>query len=161
MELNSNSFSAKLYCWFYDKRSFELPESLCPYFWKLLIAYVVVIPYCIFALPVLWLNNWRNESIARGVFGSILAYALIYMIFTFLLIPYGLVFGLAKSAFIKVSFNVGIQVWVVFIIVFLSHSISWLYKFITNKKFKPKKPNLLKEFTLAKINKVCPKITWK
>ena len=49
MELNLNSLTAKLYRWFYKQN--EMPSSLCPYFWKMILACILYIPLFLFDLP--------------------------------------------------------------------------------------------------------------
>ena len=50
MKLTKNSFNSKLYRWFYCTN--QLPINLCPYFWKLLMAWVLLIPVVVITLPV-------------------------------------------------------------------------------------------------------------
>ena len=53
MRLNENSFTPKLYKWFYGvSESQGLPKNLCPYFWKVLLMYSTFIPYVLFSIPV-------------------------------------------------------------------------------------------------------------
>jgi hypothetical protein len=41
MEINYNSTSARIYREFYNTK--RMPESLCPYFWKLVFAWPITI----------------------------------------------------------------------------------------------------------------------
>ena len=59
MKLNSNSISSKLYRWFYGTK--ELPNNLCPYFWKLVLAWLVLIPYSLVCLPVILTEIYDKE----------------------------------------------------------------------------------------------------
>ena len=66
MKLNKNSISAKLFRWFY--RTSELPTNLCPYFWKLVMAYVFAIPVFIISLPYVIVDkDSRNESLGNRI----------------------------------------------------------------------------------------------
>jgi hypothetical protein len=72
MELNLNSLTAKLYRWFYNQ--YEMPNSLCPYFWKMIIMYVFIIPYSIISLPQIifeLITKERSEA-PRIAIGGIL-----------------------------------------------------------------------------------------
>jgi acyl-homoserine lactone acylase PvdQ len=54
MKLNINSTSAQLYRWFYATE--QMPQSLCPYFWKLVLMWVFILPYTILSLPVILMD---------------------------------------------------------------------------------------------------------
>src|ERR1700721_1251272 len=50
MELSSTSWHSKLYMFTYNS---SLPISLCPYFWKLVLAIVLFIPLTVFYIPLI------------------------------------------------------------------------------------------------------------
>ena len=53
MRLNKNSFTSRLYKWFYGVREYQgLPNNLCPYFWKVVLMYLTIIPYTLISIPV-------------------------------------------------------------------------------------------------------------
>jgi hypothetical protein len=142
-----------------------MPKSLCPYFWQLLIMYVFIIPYVLFALPYHLLTKWENESFASGIFGSIVVYLGLFGVFimgsfvTFLLI------GLPEKGFWSNVFASGFVLWFVTIAISIYHLIKFLWSKIKDKSetttFTEKKPSIIVEFVKAKYNRYCPKITWK
>jgi len=71
-----DSLNAKLYRWFYDVR--RMP-NLCPYFWKSIIMWILIVPYELIVLPGhLRLIIWRDkvlddkpDEITFGVIGHV------------------------------------------------------------------------------------------
>ena len=57
MKLDQNSISARLFRWFYATNG--MPKNLCPYFWKLVLMWVFILPYTILSLPVI-LRDWKD-----------------------------------------------------------------------------------------------------
>lgn len=161
MELNSNSISAKLYRWFYNRHAYEMPQSLCPYFWQLLLMYVLIVPYVLIALPYLFFNKGKNQSISTGIFGPIIIYVLMYIIFSMITLIFGLfVHKLPNTFFWVTTINIGVNTWLIVSVYFV---VRLIFSIIdgNGKTLKEEKPNLLVEFVKAKYNKYCPKITWK
>ena len=64
MKLNINSTSAQLYRWFYATTT--MPQSLCPYFWKLVIMWLLILPYSILSLPVILMDLKDFEHRTMG-----------------------------------------------------------------------------------------------
>jgi len=166
MILNHNSISSRLYRWFYETNI--MPNNLCPYFWKLAIAYTFALPLLILTLPHTILNNGRHSSTPR------IGYSILFYLITFFVISMLSVFGLCFVTpeentlyFFMVIF--GIFAW---ILVFVFCGVSLIDKLVTKwrsyryyKKYfinKPKtaKVNLIVEMVKAKYNKYCPKIDW-
>lgn len=161
MELNHTSFSAKFYRWFYDKQTFEMPSSLCPYFWKLLLAYVFVIPYVLIGFPYILFNKGRNASVSAGVLTTVGLSLFLYLVFVLLSVPYFLIFGInTKNEWSTQIFASGLVSWAIILVVSSYQFIRWLFD-KDRKRFREKKSNLIVEITKAKYNKYCPKITWK
>ena len=168
MELNRNSISARVYREVYNTR--HMPESLCPYFWKLVLAYpliVVLLPLLIPTWITLKLSGDESDAPigAKAVMGAIL-YGFGFMIF---------MIGVFISSFwityyIKTTMY---QFYICggFITLILGVAGGYLLvkSLIVNRKYKRKfnneyveeKPNLIVEFVKSKYNKYCPKITWK
>ena len=79
MTLNYNSFNAKLYRYFYNER--EMPNSICPYFWKLLMAWVFIIPVSIFSFPAVIGEIITKQSVGLfRVFASFFLYLVICVV---------------------------------------------------------------------------------
>lgn len=176
MELNSNSLIAKLYRWFYKQN--EMPNSLCPYFWKMIMMYVLIIPYSIISLPQIifeLITKERSEG-PRMALGAILYIMLFFgltIIFTLITLP---IWGYFPSDSIGITFQItgsigflgGLSVLFTHLIITYRQNRTRKFIFdkktdgyIRNPKYKGEKPNLVKEFIKAKYNKYCPKINWK
>lgn len=176
MELNLNSLTAKLYRWFYKQN--EMPNSLCPYFWKMIMMYVIIIPYSIISLPQIifeLITKERSEA-PRLAIGTILYIMLFFglsILFTLVTLPiWGYFHPKSEGYTFQLIGSVG---FVGLLSVLFTHlMLTYLQnrnrrfivdkktgQYIKNPKYKGEKPNLLKEFIKAKYNKYCPKINWK
>lgn len=184
MELNVNGVSARLYRWFYvtDK----MPQSLCPYFWKLVIAYIFIVPLAVLSLPIFLFKqqNSIENAFQRPFIGGFM--------WAFLLIAVMMIVGPLSSLFVGFlhdgSFLAHIQsvgfitLFVVITmsliggIVYLTSKIKeqnrrrrseWIWDeygdYIKNPDYSPyaAKPNIIIEFIKATYHKYCPKIDWK
>lgn len=166
MILNHNSISAKLYRWFYETNI--MPNNLCPYFWKLVIAYTFALPLLILTLPYTILHREKHSSTPRIVY-SILFYLITFAVISMLSV-FGLGFAIPEENtlyFIMVIF--GLAVWISIFLFGVAKLISvliikwqsWRYykKYIYDKP-KTTKVNLIVEMVKAKYHKYCPKIDW-
>jgi hypothetical protein len=160
MELNSNSINARLYRWFYHKNTNQMPKSLCPYFWQLLIMYVFIVPYTLIALPYHLFNNWKNESFVSGIVGSLVVYLFLFGIFTMVTFIVFLFIKLPeKSGWVHICVG-GAVFWFFTIGILLVNFFEYLWE-KPKGSLREKKPNIIAEFIKAKYNRYCPKITWK
>lgn len=178
MKLNYNSISAKVYRNFYDTT--RMPDSLCPYFWKLVAAW----PLTIVLLPLLipfWIANKLNGrnpdhvSIPSQALIGLFIYCAIFLVFCI---------GVTISS-IWITYYQGTQwyQWYImgFIMMFAITVIGLFLLFSELKErrrqkrraalfdengnyryceLEPEKPNIIVEFIRAKYNKYCPKIDW-
>lgn len=162
MKANKNSLHAKLYRFTYVS---ELSKSLCPYFWKLVFAFIVFIPNFIIQIPALIMDFCQknsssdaNERRGTGTILYILTIALIYYI--------GATYNWIKAMFHCYSYtqnlaNGGWFVNLVILLVLIGYGISALKDKLKEKKYnKPVKESIVKEFVKAKLNNYCPKIEW-
>ena len=154
MTLNYNSFNAKLYRYFYDANS--MPDSICPYFWKLLMAWVFVIPVSLFSFPAVIAEIITKQSYGLGrLFMSGVLYMLIYciisMVFTVLLFinHYD-----SESIIVKMG-SAGIIIWLLAIVITVIETVKYLRS--SNKV----SDSVIIGFVKSKYNKYCAKITWK
>jgi hypothetical protein len=164
MELNSNSINARLYRWFYHKHTNQMPKSLCPYFWQLLIMYVFIVPYTLFTLPYHLFNKWENESFVSGIAGSFVVYLCLFGIFTMFSFVTFLFNNLPEKGFWSNVCVSGFILWVFTIGGLISELTKYLWSKSREKSKTTtidKKPNIIVEFIKAKYNRYCPKITWK
>lgn len=162
MKANKNSIHAKLYGVTYNS---ELPENLCPYFWKLVWATIILIPNIIIQLPALILKIFSKDSdlddcYERRKAGLGIYFAL--MILSLYLLP---TINWIKAIFNCYSYSQEFAIIggglnsIIFIVVSF-----FFIRYIINKKseriVEEKKPNIVTEFIKAKYNRYCPKIEW-
>lgn len=169
MELNRNSLSARVYREVYNTR--HMPESLCPYFWKLVLAY----PLIVLLLPLLiptWITlKFQDEADNEYPIGAKAVIGLLLYAFGFVVFMIGVFISSCWISYYKGTIMYQFYFSGGFISFILGvFSVSFLIKYIIdNRKYKRKfnneyveeKPNLIVEFVKAKYNKYCPKITWK
>ena len=154
MTLNYNSFNAKLYRYFYDVNS--MPDSICPYFWKLLMAWVFIIPVSIFSFPAV-----IGEIITKQSYGLtrmfvccvlyVVLYCIVSMVFTVLIFTnhYD-----SESIIVKMG-SVGIIYWLVAIVITVLETVKYIR---SNNKLED---SVIVGFVKSKYNRYCAKITWK
>jgi uncharacterized membrane protein len=163
MNLKQNSISARLYRWFYNQKT--MPESLCPYFWKLLLMWVFIVPYTIISLPFIVIGDDLGEkSSIKAMMGFLywviigLLLTIVFALFTFWkTFPVGSPLDLIQ----KVGFISGACGVIIFATVYiLVNYEDWRFRNSFSAK-KKKQDSILVSFVKAKYNKYCPKITWK
>jgi hypothetical protein len=173
MKLNINSNTARLYKWFYS--TVDMPDSLCPYFWKLALMWILILPYSICCLPVIIIEkfdlNQSYETDERLISGLILWFVMamaICMLGAFLPIFFGIP---EKDTIYMYMVFIGCVLWLISIIIGIHSGIEYLrekwrnrcYKKMHNgidKKPKENQSNIIVEFVKASYNKYCPKIEW-
>jgi len=177
MKLNANSLNAKLYCWFYGVGSYQLPNNLCPYFWKLVLAWILVLPYGLLCTPFILTHELFSKSYRNGdnKFGERIGISTIMYMMLFVLFALGVAVGALFTTYVKggLFYKVlpgGILFWLLFFCVGIYHGIKALVEKLRETKkvydengyriYPEKKPNLAVEFVKAKYNRYCPKITW-
>ena len=167
MILNKNSISAKLFRWFY--RTSELPTNLCPYFWKLVMAYVFAIPVFIISFPYVIIDkNSCNESlngrIGLGIvcwFGLFLLIAALSLIMLFWYTP-------VKDSFLEILIICGLLTLAIGLTIGIMWFIHHLGEKIKERKERKrrnlpkeeKRSNIIVEMVKATYYKYCPKINW-
>jgi cytochrome c oxidase assembly factor CtaG len=170
MILSKNTWHAKIYKFIYEgSNGIRFPNSLCPYFWKVVVATMLAPIFFILGLPVytamLVTKNNRdtwNLAIVTEVIMGIIAYIISYVIFA---MTTAVIIQLSSGIYNEYWFGVytlGCLLWISAGIVLLVIGIKYLIKRVSfNKEYTEKEPNILKEFIKAKYNKYCPKIDWK
>jgi hypothetical protein len=177
MKLNSNSISVKLYKWFYATN--VLPTNLCPYFWKLVFAWFIVIPYSLFCIPVILMELFdKTYEVTDNSTGKRIGYSLLTYFLLFLAVCMLSFVGLffiepEKDSFYGFMGTIGALLWVTGIIIGIIEGVKAFKEWNRTRKIKydengyriwnqPKeeKTYLVVEFAKAKYNKYCPKIEW-
>jgi hypothetical protein len=180
MELNRNSISARVYRNFYETS--KMPESLCPYFWKLVAAWPVTILFFPLILPFLigdkitksQDNNGRMPFPAQA-FTGLIVYLALYLIFCVgvTISSFWLTYSKDSSWYGRYLVGwIGIVSTIIYLIIY--GIMEWRNKIRIKKiesrydaegnyihSVEEEKPNIIIEFFKAKYNKYCPKIDWK
>lgn len=182
MKLNIDSVSARLYRWFYA--TFEMPQSLCPYFWKLAIMWTFIVPYSALSLPVIISDRITSEPYRKAgerFFFGLFLWVLLFLAFLILFpITYFFWGWFPKDSLLKAWQLCGILLEFIAVVVSFVFGIIYLISlarerkrqsqrqmiwdaegnYIPNPNYRPKKPNIIIEFTKATYNRYCPKIDW-
>lgn len=174
MTLNQNSTSARLYKWLYSAES--LPNNLCPYFWKVVLAYLIIIPYTLLALPYLIGLAISKESSKNDSFGKRIGIGFVLYFFMWCaasVLCFIAMFFITPVRHSLYEFMAMLGGLVCFVC--LAIGVGYLideYKENRRKSkikynehgyriYKEPKSNLIVEFVKAKYGKYCPKIDWK
>jgi hypothetical protein len=133
-----------------------MPDSICPYFWKLLMAWVFVIPVSLFSFPAVIAEIITKQSYGLGrLFMSVVLYMALYcivsMVFTVLIFTnhYD-----SESIIVKMG-SAGILIWVVAIVITVIETVKY---FRNSDKVND---SVIVGFVKSKYNKYCARITWK
>ena len=179
MELNRNSISARVYRNFYETSN--MPESLCPYFWKLVAAWPLTILFFPLILPFLIGNIFAKFQDNKGrmpfpaqAFIGLIVYLALYLIFCVGVTISSLWLTYSKDSSWYGRYIVGWIGIVSTLICLIIYGIMEWKKQLHIKKIERRydaegnylpiedeKPNIIVEFVKAKYNKYCPKIDWK
>jgi len=147
MNLKKNSWHSALVQSTYGEGS--LPQSLCPYFWKLLFA-ILVIPFTFIAHIV---NLICRDYVVNGTPSVIFLF--LTLAFSNFYVPKGVTyfsFWWVLWGFLTLCAVVGVVALII-----------WLFCILEERseRKQAKKPNILVESFKAFKGKYCPKITWK
>ena len=172
MKLNQNSFSAKVYRWFYDIE--VMPTNLCPYFWKLSVALVFCIPFAVITLPYTFFYRDKGEQsfITRIGISAIIYFMLAIAVSMFSV--FGLFFKIPEAGTLYSHIiAAGFVGWAATLAIGVKELIEYLVEKIRERKYrevgrlrngeliiKERKPSLIVEMIKAKYNKYCPQIKW-
>ena len=174
MKLNINSVSARLYRWFYSTA--QMPQSLCPYFWKLVLMWVFIVPYTIISLPCILMDlkdpDHKTTGERAGV--GIILWFILFMLIS-MLSWFGLFFATpTKDSIWWHAIGAGLIGWGVAFVFGCVALFKWSKEKWDNRRIKydedgyriweepkEKQPSIITEFIKAKYNKYCPKIDWK
>ena len=173
MKLNINSSTAKLYRWFYGTS--KMPESLCPYFWKLILMWTFIIPYSIVCIPAIVMEKRDpGETFKTGERASIsfivwvAIVGAISMLFSISLFWY----QYPKDTLGMNLQMLGFILWLIGTVYGIWHGIQWLINKYEDSKIKydadgyriwnpePKQDSIIVSFIKASYNKYCPRIDW-
>lgn len=157
MKLKTNSWHAKLHNFVYTN---DLPQNLCPYFWKVLLAIALFIPCVIIQLPGLIIGLFSKEKLDSGdryAYGGVTWFLILVLI-----LFSSATFNLVKMLIGAYSYKWDVAVAGIFIwgLIILISSILGIRYLLNKRSEKEKEPSIIIEFFKAKKNKYCPKIDW-
>lgn len=167
MELNKNSFTAKLVEYSYPNK--DLGNNLCTYFWQTFFAYLFLPLICIFYIfdsyffrfdfKKVLINKESKPFLVKICFSSLL----IILLIGFICFSYLIGFGSINSNYIIINIFVGLgfMILICSIIILFTYSLYKIIFFFKKKKRKEKKKNIIIEYIKAKKQKICPIIEWK
>jgi hypothetical protein len=162
MILNKNSISAKLFRWFYGTR--ELPTNLCPYFWKLVMAYVFAIPLFIITLPYAIIDkDSRNQSLGERIGLGIVCWFILSLLIAALSLIMLFWYTPVKDSFLESLIHCGFAVWATGLMTGVMWFIYYLGEKIKERRNLPKeekRSNIIVEMVKVTYYKYCPKIDW-
>lgn len=164
MILNKNSITAKLYRWFYGASN--MPNNLCPYFWKVCFMWIVLLPYSIIAIPAIIFRKQIGKD--KGVFDKAFLSGILYLVlyFIFATIYFGFIFLSGKlSTNPPITEMMGAAIWCIGIMIGIGYLVAFIITWIKSKMARATtstpQSSLIKEMIKAKYNKYCPQIDWK
>jgi hypothetical protein len=178
MRLNKNSVSSRLYKWFYAVSEYQgLPNNLCPYFWKLVLMYLTIIPYTLISIPVVvydmfdkqYENGERKTGERLGISAGV--YIGLLLITSLITAIVGFFVKIESKSWWEFCQLLGCMLWMAVIVIGLIQGVKYLREYTTTDKsyysetenkwvYEKTKVNLTTEFIKAKYNKYCPKIDW-
>lgn len=178
MRLNKNSVTSRLYKWFYGVAEYQgLPNNLCPYFWKVVLMYLTIIPYTLFSIPVVvydlfnkgYKNGDRKVGERLGISAGV--YIGVLIITSLITAIVGFFTPIEIKSFWEFCQVLGCLFWAGLIVIGVIEGVKYLREYSTKDEgywddtqdkwvVKKTKVNLTTEFIKAKYNKYCPKIDW-
>lgn len=161
MILLEKSWHSKLYKLTYGKYSY-LPTNLCPYFWKIILASILFIPFTAICLPVILFEKIiKNDAplIDDGYLDSPIIFVSFGVDIGLLLVTCMIAIWFVQSDALIAGAGVG------YFIILAIGVVKLIELLKRNKKNSTlqieETPNIFVEFIKAKYNRYCPKIDWK
>lgn len=135
MEIHYNSINARLYRWFYNVSN--MPQSLCPYFWKLLWLYIAIVPMLVISLPFQIYDKFDKQDNGGRLINGVLGYCILFFGLA-MISSLSLLFGfkpIDNHSFIYKYIGLGVALWFVFILVCLILAIVKLVEYKKRKYY--------------------------
>lgn len=161
MKANKKSIHARLYKFTYSS---DLPDNLCPYFWKLIAGILMFIPNLILQLPILifdFFNNLFNEKSDNNC-GDRRTYGGSFYVCLLILFLYGsTTYYWFKAMFNSYSYDEGLaNAGMIVNVIIIFFILRYFYYKLKSSKEHEEQPSIILEFVKAKYHKYCPKIDW-
>lgn len=170
MALNfySDSISARLYRWFYGIEEDELSQNLCPYVRKLVLMYILILPYSLLVIPSILIEYFSKETVYEKnhttyrlatTFGVSFVSLLLFSI---IVTPYTIFFGdINGNKWYEFVAPLGICLWGIFIFISLYFLIKEGINYVRhNANEINSEDSIIVSYLKAKHDKLCPRITW-
>ena len=178
MKLNPYSIPNRIHFWFYGVKNFETIKNGCPWFWKSVLMWLLIVPYVVFCIPVIgyeiytkkYANNGSNSVYARvGI--SLGFYFASFVLFAALLSVSLIFVTYEKKTLFGAIAHSGIIIWVGVFIFAAIEGTKYLKERYQEKKrairydkmIHGEDPNCgsaVYEMISALYYKYCPKIEW-
>lgn len=160
MRLSKNSINARVYSFVYGN---SLPTNLCPYFWKSLLALLLLPLVLVFQLFYYPLSpiKWFKEEISGDRFSE-RTMGVCFMIVILLLTGLGFFINDFFVDYVEGSFGFVMSLLGFACSVVIVGATFWIVggKLENKLKNREKRPSLIKEYFKAKKGKYCPQIEW-
>jgi len=160
MELKTKSW----YVWLWEYTYAEdLPNNLCPFFWKLIVAMLLFIPNVIFRIPVTISNLFMTWPIKRGdnrTGNGIVMWLLFNLFIVTIIFNYHLFLWLIGDDSAEISWVVG-GIFMDFVILLILIRHLWENTLIADRLAYKASNNIIVTMTKAWYKNHCPKINWK
>lgn len=164
MKIYETSFSTKFYQWFYCLEFYELPRNLCPYFWRMLFAIIVCVPYAIFCVPSISMEvidsikgnyYYGQTETTKRISLSFIFYVLIgFLICMGFAVAHFFFIDFAKDSIQETLVAFGIIAWVIlFLILFI-----YLMSRISEGTSKVASRSIAVQYVKSWYHKYCPPI---
>jgi len=91
MNLSSTTLVARLYRWFYNQD--KMPTNLCPYFWRLVLMWILIIPLSLLSFIGLFLTRFDKTTwgerigLSMGAYMTIIAISHMIFVVVWLFVP--------------------------------------------------------------------------
>jgi len=166
MKTNYNSLTARLYREFFNTE--EMPNSLCPYFWKMILAcFIGAIFSPLWALGAI-LKPIRKDGYWLKVGFGALVVAALFILGSIIVFLSSYWFTYYRGSLMFDYYALGL---LSFFVIVLSSIVIGLMNFFDRRKIRkdnlawenrnePVKVNIVNEYFKAKAGKYCPKLTW-
>jgi len=164
MKRNVNSITARLYRDFYAfSGSDKMPKSLCPYFWRLMLMWVCIVPLALFSIvgfmfeigECIYRKQLKDFPIYASKdrsLGSLAIYAFLLLVYCMGVSVVGVFHQLTYTSWFGTAHFVGNFINSILLIAL----VIWFF----GRTGGPFNEPIVSSYIKAKYKKICPKIDW-
>lgn len=166
MKFNTNSLSARLYKSFYSTSI--LPINFCPYARKLILAWLLAIPFFILTLPPRIVGMYDEYIDKNNTVLGLAVWVMLFFVYCILSVVSLFFTKPEPGTFLFSTVVIGtVLIFAISILLFMRISGKIVYKIHEKRDMKLfkkssviKDSSVIKEFIKANKNKLCPRIEW-